>query len=102
MTTGVDRLNQWLLANLEPLQGCPRILLRDPLQLFQKAEGIIHNFAREHEFTVIVASTNLVFRDLYHQARADPRVKKLLVLDRTPARRRQIQAIMDNLKAAIK
>jgi len=89
----VDRLNQWLLSKLEPLQDSPRILVRDPLQLFQQAEGIIHNFARENGFTVIVSSTNLVFRDLYHQAKADPEVKKILVLDRTPARRRQIHRI---------
>ena len=92
MTSAAITLNDWLLAKLEPLKGRKRILVRDPLQLFNKAEGVIHSFAKVNSFTVIVAATNLVFRDLYEQALDDPGVKKILVLDRTPAKRRKVQS----------
>jgi hypothetical protein len=92
MTSGTADMNNWLLGKLEPLKDSKRILVRDPLQLFNKAEGVIHNFAKENGFTVIVAATNLVFRDLYEQAVDDPDVKKILALDRTPAKRRKVQS----------
>lgn len=85
-------LNDWLLGKLEPLKESKRILVRDPLHLFSKAEGVIHNFGKENGFTVIVAATNLVFRDLYEQAVDAVGVKKILVLDRTPANRRKLQS----------
>jgi hypothetical protein len=92
MIHGTPNLNDWLLGKLEPLKDSKRILVRDPLQLFNKAEGVIHNFAKENGFTVIVAATNLVFRDLYEQAVDDADVKKILALDRTPAKRRKVQS----------
>ncbi|MBX9736985.1 MAG: PglZ domain-containing protein, partial [Phycisphaerales bacterium] len=44
--------------------------------------------AAKNGLTVIVASTNLVLRDLYEAARADKQIEKLLLVDRCPARRR--------------
>ena len=93
MTFASTNLNAWLLGKLEPLKESPRILVRDPLQLFQKTDGVIHNFATENGFTVIVAATNLVFRDLYNHAVDDDDVKKILVLDRTPAKRRATKSL---------
>lgn len=85
----MQAFKDWLLAKIEPLQESTRILLRDPLQLLSESEGIIHEFARQYGFTVIVAATNLVFRELYEQALADPETKKLFIIDRAPASRRQ-------------
>jgi hypothetical protein len=93
MNTIQNNLNQWLLGKLEPVKDCSRILVRDPIQLFQKAEGVIHTFATENGFTVIVAATNLVFRDLYDQALDDGGIKKILILDRTPAKRRMTKSL---------
>ena len=92
MTSGFTNLNDWLLGKLEPLKDSKRVLVRDPLQVFNKVEGVIHNFAKENGFTVIVAATNLVFRDLYEQAVDDAEVRKILALDRTPAKRRKVQS----------
>jgi hypothetical protein len=81
-------IRTWTLARLEPVEDRPRVLIRDPLRLLPEADGAIHAFARDHGFTVIVAGTNLAFRDLYERATEDPGTKKLLVIDRAPARRR--------------
>lgn len=83
------QVNEWLLSKLEPLNECPSILVRDSLRLLPEKDGRLHSFARAHNFTVIVAATNLVFRELYEHALADPETKKLLVIDRAPARRRE-------------
>lgn len=84
----------WIIAKLEAIQESPRVLLRDPLRLLPEADGTIHSFAREHAYTVIVASTNLAFRELYERAVADPEMRKLLVIDRAPARRRASPSAM--------
>lgn len=81
-------LKSWVIAKLESVKEAPRVLLRDPLRLLQEADGAINSFARDNGFTVIIVSTNLVFRDLFERATADPEVNKLLVVDRTPIRRR--------------
>lgn len=78
----------WLLERLERTRESPRVLVRDALRLLPEADGGVHAFARENGFTVIVAATNLVFRELYEQATADPDPIKLLVIDRAPVRRR--------------
>ena len=81
-------LREWTLSQLELVKDISRVLVRDPLRLLPEADGKIHAFARDNGYTVIVAATNLVFRDLYERATSDPEVKKLLVIDRAPARRR--------------
>ena len=81
-------LKDWTLAKLEAVKDSPRVLVRDSLRLLPEADGAIHRFARDHGFTVIVAATNLVFRELYEQAVASPETRKFLVIDRAPARRR--------------
>lgn len=77
-------LRDWTLSKLEAVKESDRVLVQDPLRLLPEADGGIHVFARENGFTVIVASTNLVFRELYERAIVDPEVKKLLVIDRAP------------------
>jgi len=86
-------LREWTLSKLEVVKGSERVLVQDSLRLLPEADGGIHVFARDNGFTVIVASTNLVFRELYERAIADPEVKKLLVIDRAPLRRRTDQSV---------
>ena len=81
-------ISDWLSDKLQLIGAHSHILVRDPLHLLSGADGVIHTFASENGFTVIVASTNLVFRELYELAMADADTKKLLVVDRAPARRR--------------
>ena len=88
MSTNSQRgVSEWTLAKLEELRENDRVLLRDPLRLLPEADGGIHTFAQRNGFTVVVAATNLVFRELYERAKADSGTKKLLVIDRAPARR---------------
>ena len=81
-------LSAWARSKLETYRGSERLLLRDPLRLLSDAGGVIHGFARDNGFTVIVCATNLVFRELFEKTVADPGTKKLLLIDRAPARRR--------------
>jgi hypothetical protein len=87
-------LSKWAVEKLEAVNDCERVLLRDPLRLLPETDGLIHKFALENGFTVLVASTNLVFRELYEKAVADGGVTKLLLIDRTPLRRRSPQTVM--------
>ena len=93
MTTKSYQIRNWVLAQLQPIAERSHILIRDHLHLLSEADGAIHIFARENGFTVIVASTNLVFRELYERAIADTGVKKILVIDRAPLRRRIGQSV---------
>ena len=86
-------LRRWVLTKLEAAKDNKRILLRDSLRLLPEADGGIHGFARENGFTVLVAATNLVFRELYERAIADSGTKKMLVIDRAPLRRRTTQTL---------
>ncbi|RJP35074.1 MAG: PglZ domain-containing protein [Candidatus Omnitrophota bacterium] len=81
-------LREWTLAKLEIVKDKRRILLRDSLRLLPETDGAIHRFAKVNGFTVIVAATNLVFRELYEKAISAPDTQKLLVIDRAPIRRR--------------
>src|SRR6266568_2362059 len=78
----------WFLHKLDAIKDKPVILVCDPLQLLPERDNSIHNFASEHGYTVIVAATNLAFRELYERATADSDTQKLLVIDRTPQSRR--------------
>jgi hypothetical protein len=85
--TALPSLHEWFLNRLETVKDHDRLLVRDPLHLLRNADGLIHSFAKENGFTVIIAGTNLVFRDLLEHALADADVKKILVVDRTPKAR---------------
>jgi len=86
-------LSNWAQSKLETVKESDRLLVSDPLRLLSDSDGVIHGFARDNGFTVIVSATNLVFRELYEKAVADPETKKLLVIDRAPARRRTSQSM---------
>lgn len=87
-------LKDWILSKLETVKDFNHVLVRDPLHILSEVDGTIHTFARMHGFTVIVAATNLVFRELYERVTFDPETKKLLVIDRAPARRRSSPSVM--------
>ena len=84
-------LQNWILSKLECVKDSPRVLVRDPLRLL-RPDSIINEFAKNNNYTAIPASTNLVFRELYENAFADPEVKKILIIDRTPLSRQIKQA----------
>jgi len=86
-------LQSWTLAKLETVKDYPRVLVQDSLRLLPEADSMIHGFGRENGFAVIVASTNLVFRELYERASADSDTKKILLIDRAPIRRRIGQSL---------
>lgn len=87
-------LRDWALSKLEPVKDCPRVLLRDPLQLLPRDDGAIHSFALKEGFTLIRAATNLTFRQLYEIATEGTEVEKLLMLDQAPMRRRTSPSVM--------
>ncbi len=87
-------LHDWILSKLETIKDFNHVLVRDPLHILSEVDGTIHTFARTNGFTVVVAATNLVFRELYERVTSDPETKKLLVIDRAPARRRSSPSVM--------
>lgn len=91
MTTDI---RTWVLEKLELVKDCPRVLVVDALRLLPDTDGMIHQFANENGFSAIVTSTNLVFRELYEHAIDDPEIKKILVIDRAPLRRRTSHTTM--------
>jgi len=85
-------LQTWILEKLEIVKDAPRVVVRDPLQLLPKNDGALHAFGTANHFVVIIASTNLVFRQLYELALEDKDAKKMLLVDRTPQKRRLTQS----------
>jgi hypothetical protein len=85
-------LRHWVRRLLDGLADQACVLVRDPLHLLPENDHVLHAFARDRGYTVIVAATNLVFRDLYEKSLADPEMKKVLVVDRAPAGRRSAAA----------
>ncbi len=81
-------LSNWVLEKLEALQDERIVLVQDSLRLLPEADGAVHRFANESGFTVIIASTNLVFRELFEKATVSKETRKLLLIDRSPARRK--------------
>lgn len=82
-------ITEWVLKKLEAVKDAPVVLVRDGLRLLQENDGTLHRFAEANAFTVIMAATNLVFRELL-EATLTPRYRgKLLLVDRAPLRRRQ-------------
>ena len=81
-------LTKWVLEKLEGLKDERMVLVQDSLWLLPGSDGDVHRFASDNGFTVVIASTNLVFRELLEKARTSTENLKLLVIDRAPARRR--------------
>lgn len=87
-------IRTWVLEKLELVKDYPQVLIIDSLRLLPESDSMIHRFANDNGFTAVVASTNLVFRELYEHAIDDPETKKILVIDRAPLRRRTSHTTM--------
>ena len=61
-------ISSWVLDKLETLKDERILIVQDPLRLLPEVDGTIHRFAKESEYTVIIASTNLAFRELFEMA----------------------------------
>ena len=81
-------LSRWIIEKLEVLKDERIVLVQDHLRLLPETEGAVHRFANDNGFTAIIASTNLVFRELLEKARSPEENGKLLLIDRAPARRK--------------
>ena len=81
-------LSTWILSRLETAASSPYIIVRDPLRLI-KSEIAIDDFAREKGYSAIIASTNLVFRQLYSKVSSDREIERVLLVDQTPSSRRE-------------
>ncbi len=86
-------LKQWILMQLEAAKDQPLVIVRDPLGLTQGMANDLNAWGKANAFTVIPFATNLLFRWKYDLARADAAGAKLLLLDQTPARRRQVRSV---------
>lgn len=85
-------LKSWVMSHLEMVKDRPRIVIIDPHKLLSQTDEALKTFADTHGFIVIIASTNLVFRELYEHATKDPVKLKLLLIDQTPAARRSVSS----------
>lgn len=81
-------LTTWIIDKLEPLNTEPFLIVRDPLDLLSQSEGALDRFGKMNHYTVIIASTNLAFRNNFEAAMDSEAPLKLLLIDRTPLRRR--------------
>jgi len=81
-------IQTWLLGQLRKLTSHSHLLVIDSLRLLPERDPELHDFATQHNYTMITASTNLVFRELYGQATEGVAQPRVLVVDRTPASRR--------------
>jgi hypothetical protein len=84
----------WVIGKLKALKEERILIVQDSLRLLPENDGTVHRFASENGFTVIVASTNLVFRELFERAMESKETDKILVIDRAPARRRTSVSLM--------
>ena len=75
-------LGSWVVEKLESVSECPRIVLRDPLQLLTGEEARLDAFAKKHGFIVIPAPTNLILRQLMEVAATEHGASKLLLWDK--------------------
>ena len=79
-----NMLVEWVREKLEQLTEQPRIVIKDPLKIISSSDSGLKEFVEKNNFIVIFAATNLVFRELYFQAIADPTKEKVLLVDQTP------------------
>jgi hypothetical protein len=74
-------LDSWMLSKLEPLNGCPLIILRDPQCMILRGAHVVDGWAAENGYAVLFCTGNLGLRDLY-EARRDGPDGRILVVDR--------------------
>ena len=75
-------IESWILSKLEPLNGAPLILLRDPQRMIQRGARVVDGWAEQNGYTVLFCTGNLGLRDLYEPLRTAPDAR-VLVVDRS-------------------
>jgi hypothetical protein len=80
------QLAEWALSKLDSVKDYNYVLVRDALKLLDGSQSVVDRFARDHGFTLVSASTNLAFRETYERVRAEAKIKKIMVIDRSSAR----------------
>ncbi|MEI7990059.1 MAG: hypothetical protein WCI88_13565, partial [Chloroflexota bacterium] len=79
---GETMIESWILSKLEPLNGAPLILLRDPQRMIQRGARVVDGWAEQNGYTVLFCTGNLGLRDLYEPLRTAPDAR-VLVVDRS-------------------
>jgi hypothetical protein len=75
-------IEQWVVDQLNPLQGEKLIIVADPQRMIRAGAQAVDGWAKENGFTVLFVSGNLALREMYENLRDDPSAKIILV-DRT-------------------
>lgn len=72
-------VEQWILRKIEPLNGDPLIILRDPQRMIQAGARVVDGWAEENDYTVLFCAGNLGLREMYENIRDEPDARVLLV-----------------------
>lgn len=80
------QLPEWALSKLDAAKDQDHVLVRDALKLLDGSQSAVDRFARENGFALVSASTNLAFRETYERVRAESKIKKVMVIDRSSTR----------------
>ena len=74
-------LDSWMLSKLEPINGCPLIILRDPQRMILRGAHVVDGWAEENGYAVLFCMGKLGLRYLYEALRDVPN-GRILVVDR--------------------
>lgn len=74
----------WIANRLDDVKDHDRVIIRDYQRILPLTDQGLLDFIQKNAFTLIEASTNLVFRDLYETAIQNRNVGKILIIDRSP------------------
>ncbi len=72
-------VEQWILRKIEPLNGDPLIILRDPQRMIQAGARVVDGWAEENDYTVLFCAGNLGLREMYENIRDESDARVLLV-----------------------
>lgn len=76
-------LEQWVIDQLDTLKGEKLIILADPQRMIRAGAQAVDGWAKDNGFTVLFCSGNLALREMYENAKNDPEVKRILLVDRS-------------------
>jgi hypothetical protein len=72
-------LQQWVIDQLNPLQGEKLIILADPQRMIRAGAQAVDGWAKDNSFTVLFCNGNLALREMYENLRDDSSAKIILV-----------------------
>src|SRR5262245_63428268 len=70
-------LEQWVIDQLNPLEGENLIILADPQRMLRAGAQAVDGWAKENGFTVLFCSGNLALREMYENLRYPPHPQPL-------------------------